>query len=199
MHNLQSVALLFCLVFTMGCPIYSGSTGLTGKGACLGKLCPAGQQACSASAECASSEGCVFGLCEPLSETCNANGACGEHRVCVNGGCTPTCVDDSACGSGTRCQNGICLDVVQCDGLNLLCTNARECVLDQCLSACNPSNPCLNLADYCAADGYCHQDWRLTQACVQDAGSCDDQTTRTCRMETDCASKFCVDGVCKDL
>jgi hypothetical protein len=180
----------------------TGTQTCDGAGHCL----LASGQACSLDSQCALGH-CVDGTC--CQDTCTA--AC---KSCANAfgtcttnvpkyspdapGCTGTSTCDGSgtclaangqtCAAGTECASGLCIDGVCCD------------------SAC--SDPCMG----CNVSGHVGTCWNLPQfavdlsppnACVapnscDGSGHCRSSGGQTCSAGGECATGFCVDGVCCD-
>jgi hypothetical protein len=102
-----------------------------------------------------------------------------EYKVANLGngeGCTATTA--STCGSGF-CVEGVCCVVAACSGVCQSCSVAGH------------EGTCLQAAAGTEVPGSCSNG----QAC-DGSGSCKSKNGLTCSSASDCASGFCVDGVC---
>jgi hypothetical protein len=167
-----------------------------------GESCPGG------SGDCASGN-CVDGVCcnSTCQTACMACNVAGSVGTCANlprnatddsppGACTGTSACDGSgnckknyggsCSSGGECASGYCADNTCCD---TTCT-------DTC-KACNVAGhagTCFNLPQYSL-------DPNATTPCLapnscDGTGLCKGSGGQTCTAGSQCASTFCVDGVC---
>lgn len=194
-----------CTASSCGAGAYCDTTG-----ACLPTQ-PAGAS-CSAGAQCASGycvdAVCCDGKCDGQCESCKETGSVGKCKA-VTGAPLAT---RTACGGTGVCKG-------YCDGINgkacafpdstSICTPA-SCTDGKATTAsvCNGSGACTTPAtsqcpsNLCGADGKCSGSCTTTSC---PAGTyCDSTGTcaktlelgASCSSGTQCASGFCVDGVC---
>lgn len=155
--------------------------------------------ACTTHAQCESGK-CIDGYCcnESCGETCHACNVAGALGYCV---LVPFDMSDpNTCTGNKRCDSlGQCKDIA-----GQSCSSNAECLNDNCVDGyccsslcsgpcvqCSSSGQCENLSKYQSDPGFC------TGAMVCDGtGTCKKNNGETCSMATECASGFCVDGVC---
>lgn len=189
-------------------------------GQCVDRVCTPNQLACVAGnvVRCAAD-----GLSQPLRDTCTAQEYCSPSspvclkKVCAAGstGCAGTKIGTcDAQGSGYTAGSVDCADAP-----GMTCV-AGQCVAQVCdptqplhcdystLFRCNEFGSARTTVEYCgrwttcvASPGYC-----APTVCRAGEGACDGQRATTCNADgsaflpggTDCATQYCVGGVCAD-
>ena len=160
---------------------------------------------CETSSDCGSGH-CVDGVCceSTCSDTCygcndqgacealpsgvedlDASALCSGSNVCDGSG---NCIDDSIlnpCTENDECDSGFCVD-------NACCESACNI---QCMSCGNAEGTC---SSYVPAG---EQDLNSTPTCVSPnacdgAGRCLLGNGESCQNSSECATGFCVDGIC---
>jgi hypothetical protein len=140
------------------------------------------------------------GLCEPVPDGQDAGDDCPteDPSTC---GTTGTCDGNRACtlyDAGTICDPAVCnggtiFPEETCDGAGA-CTNTPSVPCDPFACTEDPSDcvdepPCC--LDSCLDDGHCAPDY----TCLP-GGECLLRDGMGCLSNTECASGFCIDGVC---
>lgn len=178
------------------CP---GATNCNGAGACQQQL---NGSACASGAECQSGF-CVDGVCcnSACSGTCQACNNAGSVGTCSNiaAGADPAnecagaavcngagackALNGSACSLNSECLSGFCVDGVCC---NAACTSpCQKCNLAGSVGFCSNIPAGQDPDNECAGSAACNG-----------AGTCTLNNGSACSSGAQCASGFCVDGVC---
>lgn len=111
---------------------------------------------------------------------CSEDGHCAAGYYCAN----PTCVKKKAqgetCAGNSQCENGRCVDGVCCATAS--CPTCHECALvtGTCTAVTSGDDD-----DSCTGDNTCNA-----------AGQCRLKTGKGCSSPAECATGFCVGGVC---
>jgi hypothetical protein len=104
-----------------------------------------------------------------------------------SGGAGAACVDGSTCFSGI-CESGLC----QAGAQGALCTNAGDCISEQCVAGCTcAAGGPFGAGSPCTVNNQCH-----SGSCTN--GVCDQGAAGTqCATPTDCLSLMCTAGICE--
>ena len=148
-------------------------------GFCVDNVCC--ENACSGTCKTCNL-GASPGVCSNVPTNTDPANECAGADVCSgNGGCVK--VNGASCGGAGECLSGFCTDGVCCE--NTCSGTCKACNVAGSEGACaniafgnDPANECMGAA---VCDG--------TGGCKKGLGD-------VCAMNTDCASNFCVDGVC---
>ncbi|MEQ9321749.1 MAG: hypothetical protein RIF41_21455, partial [Polyangiaceae bacterium] len=154
---------------------------------CGGSSCPP----CDDGMSCVEASDCSSMFCEPVRSTCEpctdiTNCATGE--TCDEGKCVVGLILGDACDASTSCLSQYCSDDVccdlACDQPCMACASSMTGVSDgicaPILGGIDPNDDCATPNTFC--DG---------------AGSCAKKAVGLpCAARGECASAFCVDGVC---
>lgn len=199
------------------------TSGYCADGVCCGSSCAGPCEACDlpgAAGSCSpiaagtdSSSECQGGLSCNGARACNATCAtqaeCEAPFHCRSGSCVPDQAVGASCGAGDECVSGFCADGRCCDGpcsgrcqsCNLSGREGRcsgypggtdpeaECPLTFCTASFSCLSPCTSDAS-CEATAYCDFSPPLA-ACRQKRAD-----GSPCQRAAECASGYCVDGVC---
>lgn len=175
-------------------------------------------QDCADDAECQTGY-CVDGkccndACEGTCEACsNAAKGQGSDGICglvvggldPHGSCTPgnpsSCGFDGSCNGLGACsfyQGNSCLGGATCDGnsaVGQFCNGQGTCITDNTGVPCEPFKCIINqgCATSCASDGDCSS---TSYYCEQSSCQPKKAAGATCQTANQCASGYCVDGVC---
>ena len=175
-------------------------------------------QDCADDAECQTGY-CVDGkccndACEGTCEACsNAAKGQGSDGICglvvggldPHGSCTPgnpsSCGFDGACNGLGACsfyQGNSCQGGATCDGnsaVGQFCNGQGTCITDNTGVPCEPFKCIINqgCATSCASDGDCSS---TSYYCEQSSCQTKKAAGATCQTANQCASGYCVDGVC---
>ncbi len=166
---------------------------------------------CAASAECASgfcADGvCCDGLCDGLCQACTAAKTGGADGVC--GGVMANTDPDTECAASLDCNGAGACEPKLVSGT--ACTVAAECQSSQCVDGVCCNTACGGVCSACTmalkgngADGVCGPIQVNTDPQNECAGalsctgsaSCQKGPGAACATASECASNFCVDGVC---
>jgi hypothetical protein len=155
------------------------SLDVTGNHQCASSVCADGRCCVMACALCQSCTG-AGGVCEPLPagrEDAREGSQCRGSQSCDGqGGCRKNA--GQACVEGKECGSGFCVDGTCC---NTACTGAcRRCGTGVCTTITSAVDP-----RTCYGDRICDA-----------AGECLKVQGRSCASGRECATGFCVDGVC---
>ncbi|AKT40663.1 hypothetical protein [Chondromyces crocatus] len=166
-----------------------------------GQVCMAGVCKRSPGQTCSANVDCASGFC--VDDRCCSTACYGDCVSCGNpqGQCTPlplgttdTCTGGAQCNgmgecrlptgllcmNGAQCLSGYCTDGVCC---NEVCGDACEsCAVPGLVGTCSPTAE--GQQDDCNPGEVCHN------------GSCSGEGGSQCNSPSDCASGFCIDGVC---
>lgn len=171
-----------------------GAGGVGGAGCTVPQDCPASTEVCTART-------CIDAVCgfAPAEE-----GAVCPDGVCTVEGTCVECIEQAQCGDDEACENNVCVPLqcangvqdgaetdVDCGGaectgcaIGQSCTERTDCLSRRCdggtCAACANDGEC-GVGDYCDDDGSCALKLKVGVACARVG---------------ECASDFCVDGVC---
>ncbi|MDI1483685.1 MopE-related protein [Polyangium sp. y55x31] len=159
-------------------------TGCTLNAECLTGFCVDNvccENACSGTCKTCNL-GASPGICsnvptntDPANE-CNGADVCNGSGACVK-------VNGSSCGGNGECLSGFCTDGYCCEST---CSGTcKACNVAGSLGMCANVPFGVDPANECAGAAVC-----------DGAGGCKKGLGDACAMNTDCASNFCVDGVC---
>lgn len=170
----------------------SGTSCVSGfcvDGVCCSSACTGTCQACSAALK----QTGASGTCGPAKSATDPRNHCADQGA-TSCGTNGLCNGAGACSlypSGTGCGVGTCTGTVfnassSCNGTGTCQPNATatECAPHQC-AATGCRRPCTIAGD--CVSGY---------ACHVASGECRKVAGAACTVAIDCASDFCVDGVC---
>ena len=147
------------------------------QGFCVIPISPgqAGDEECSQSKPCSSTDVCTNGKClKTIQQSCYGDKECPDGFACDN----QKCVDARACSltrtcAGTQvCQNGLCVDrkAPACDSKHPCADAAQTCVAGNCVAChCNEN-------ETCEPDGTCASKGIATQHQLKEGDDCDWQT-----------------------
>lgn len=177
------------------CDVNCGNIGetCTSDAACPSGNCVDGvccDSACSG--VCETCAGASPGQCDALTDgssdpTCDAPKGC--TAICGVSGCEVQCGLGTACLTASDCESGHCVDGVCCEsacaGSCVACDGATPGTCASVGTDTDPDNECPDAegcVSVCGASGKC-------------SGACGD-LGRVCASGDECATGFCVDGVC---
>ncbi len=189
------------------------ASGYCNQGTCAG---------CSTSSQCLQGQWCDAGVCEPLSmdgSPCNVGASCVSNAcvdgVCCNSLCGNTC--ESCLAQYTSAPNGSCAPIMSGTDPQSECTaNAVMCQAGTCsgtgsscapspmLTVCRPAfgecdveETCNGMNVGCPPDVFAPLGTACGngQACSVD-GQCASPTGAACQQGSDCATYYCIDGLC---
>jgi len=162
------------------------ASGFCADGVCCSSACP---ERCKTCAAPDSLGDCAFvrsGVAPRGTDDCpaSASSTCGLDGTCDGAGACRSYVAGTECGN-RGCQGSVVASVSTCDGAG----SCQPGMLVDCAPyLCDPtSGRCLNS---CASDAQCEGGRPCTN------GSCFMRSLDGCTSNDDCASGFCVDGVC---
>jgi hypothetical protein len=130
----------------------------------------------------------VDGACGNIALGTDPDGECGGMASCSGAGTCALFADGVACAAGVECTSGNCVDGVCC---NTTCTtNCQACTAAKkgggVDGTCGPIGVGLDPDNECAGAAACNG----VSACLLLANG------TACAMGSECASSYCVDGVC---
>lgn len=197
--------------FTGGCDGFGACAYVSDDTECAGSTCLDGDTA--ALALCDGSGACVPGSgqsysCFPYTcqgddclSSCSRDEDCAAGLVCSGGACQSgaqngaPCTDSGECLS-TSCVDGVCCDSA-CGGVCESCLTEYTDVSDGTCAPIrageDPDDECFDSGAGCSDTGMCDGAGACAQYEVREDGGCD---VGNCQSDSDCASGFCVEGVC---
>ncbi len=175
---------------------HGARTACKGTGPCQAKC--DGTNAVGCATPPGTSTPCAPALCSGTSRTdisyCDGLGACKTPSAtscipftCDASTCKASCATKADCASGYACKEGKCVTE---GGLGTLCSDPSECKSGKCVASTKPGDSVCCAVDSCPTGSACGLGG--TDA----AGLCVKKQGQTCTSATECATGFCVDGVC---
>ncbi len=189
-----------CTQVISGAP-HAARTKCAGTGACQGKCDGSSRTACGAAP--GTSTICAAASCTGVTVTstafCDGLGACaagsasscGAYR-CGGTACKTTCTTATTttdCNDGYVCKGSVC---VTTGGLGTVCLDDSECTSTHCVDGGGSGRVCCSTAT-CPSGAVC-----AAAGGTATAGSCTKPEGQACGGSGECATGFCVDGVCCD-
>ena len=176
-----------CALFADGVACAAGNecnSGYCVDGVCCNTTCTTTCQACTAAKKGAG----VDGVCGSISAGSDPDGECPGAAACNGVSSCALLVNGTACAAGNECSSGYCVDGV-------CCNSACSSVCQACTAAKKGSGldgACGSMAAGTDPDSECGG----AASCSGSASCALFSNGTACAVNAECASGFCVDGVC---